>query len=134
MKLIIAYIKQERFREVKKELMDQDIFRMSVSRARGCGEQKGFKEVLRATTMEVTLLPKIRIEIAVNDDFVQPTIDAIIRGAKTNEVGDGKIFILPLENCIRIRTGESGPDAIGGISKHISEKRKKEIELKRAGR
>ena len=128
MKLIIAYVKPERFREVKKELYKADVLRMSVSRARGCGEQKGFTEVFRATIQEVNLMPKIRIEIAVNEDFVQPTIDAIIRGARTKELGDGKIFVLPLEECIRIRTGAKGPDAIGGLSKHISEKRKKEIE------
>ena len=97
-------------------------------RTRGCGEQGGFTEVLRATTDEVTLMPKIRIEIAVNDDFVEPTINAIIKGARTNELGDGKIFVLPLSDCIRIRTGIRGPDAIGGISKFISEKRKKELQ------
>jgi nitrogen regulatory protein P-II 1 len=63
--------------------------------------------------MEVNLLKKVRIEIAVNDNFVQPTVDAIIRGARTGEIGDGKIFILPIEECIRIRTGETGSAAIG---------------------
>ncbi|HLC96248.1 MAG TPA: P-II family nitrogen regulator [Candidatus Nanoarchaeia archaeon] len=128
MKLIIAYVKPERFREVKKELFKSDISRMSVSRVRGCGEQKGFIEVLRATTDEVTLMPKIRVEIAVNEDFVEPTINAIIKGARTKELGDGKIFVLPLSECIRIRTGIRGPDAIGGMSQFISEKRKKELQ------
>ncbi len=128
MKLIIAYVKPERFKEVKKELTKAEIYRMSVSRVRGCAEQKGFTEILRATTQEVNLLPKIRLEIAVNDDFVKPTIEAIIRGAKTGTIGDGKIFALPLEDCVRIRTGERGPDAIGGLSKHISAKRRMEIE------
>jgi nitrogen regulatory protein P-II 1 len=63
--------------------------------------------------VEVNLLKKIRLEIAVNDDFVQPTIDAIVKGARTGNIGDGKIFVLPLERCIRIRTGEEGNDAIG---------------------
>jgi nitrogen regulatory protein P-II 1 len=130
MKLIIAYVKPERFKEVKKELSKADVFRMSVSKARGCGEQKGFIEVLRATTHEVNLLPKIRIEIAVNDDFVEKTVDAIIRGAKTDTLGDGKIFLLPLEDCIRIRTGERGPDAIGGFSRYLSDKRRKELQAK----
>ena len=130
MKLIIAYVKPERFKEVKKELYKSEVFRMSVSKSRGCGEQKGFTEILRATTQEVNLLPKIRIEIVVNDDFVEKTIDAIIRGAKTDTMGDGKIFVIPLEECIRIRTGERGPDAIGGISKYLSEKKRKEIEAK----
>ena len=128
MKLIIAYVKEERFREVKRELYKADVLRMSVSRVRGCGEQKGFTEVFRATVQEVTLIPKIKIEIAVNDDFVEPTIEAIVKGARTNELGDGKIFVLPMDDCIRIRTGTRGPDAIGGLSKFVSKKRKEEIE------
>ena len=131
MKLIIAYVKPERFKEVKKELYKAEVFRMSVSKVRGCGEQKGFIEILRATTQEVNLLPKIRIELAVNDDFVEKTIDAIIRGARTETMGDGKIFVLPLEDCIRIRTGERGSDAIGGVSKYLSDKKKKEIEARK---
>jgi len=127
MKLIIAYVKQERFKEVKKELYKAEVFRMSVSKARGCGEQGGFTEILRSTTQEVNLLPKIRVEIAVNDDFVDPTVEAIVRGAKTDSMGDWKIFIMPLEECIRIRTGEKGPDAIGGWSEYVSEKKKKDI-------
>ena len=113
MKLIIAYVKPERFKEVKKELYKAEVFKMSVTNSRGCGQQKGFTEIFRATTQEVNLLPKIRIEIAVNDDFVEPTIQAITAGAKTGEIGDGKIFVLPLEDCIRIRTGETGKKAIG---------------------
>lgn len=117
MKLIIAYVKPERFKEVKKELFNADVLRMSVSKSRGCGKQGGFVEIFRATKAEINLLPKIRIEIAVNDSFVGRTIDAIIKGARTGEVGDGKIFVLPLEDCIRIRTGERGIEAIGGSSK-----------------
>jgi nitrogen regulatory protein P-II 2 len=113
MKLIIAYVKPERFKLVKKELYKAEVFKMSVTQARGCGTQKGFVEVLRGTVEEVNLLQKMRIEIAVNDNFVQPTIEAIVRGAKTGSVGDGKIFVLPLEQCIRIRTGERGNEAIG---------------------
>ncbi len=127
MKLIIAYVKPERFKEVKKELYKAEVYRMSVTRIRGCGEQKGFTEIFRAVSNEVNLLPKIRIEIAVNEDFVEPTIEAIIRGARTDYMGDGKIFVLPLEECVRIRTGERGPDAIGGISKHVSDKKRGEI-------
>jgi nitrogen regulatory protein P-II 1 len=131
MKLIIAYVKPERFKEVKRELYKAEVYRMSVSKSRGCGEQKGFTEILRATTQEVNLLPKIRIEIAVNDDFIKPTIEAITRGARTDSMGDGKIFVIPMEECVRIRTGESGPDAIGGFSVHVSEKKKRELEEKR---
>jgi nitrogen regulatory protein P-II 2 len=113
MKLIIAYIKPERFKEVKKMLYKAEVFKMSVTNARGCGQQKGFTEVFRTTSDEVNLLPKVRIEIAVNEDFVEPTIEAIIKGAKTGEVGDGKIFVVSLAECVRIRTGERGGQAIG---------------------
>lgn len=113
MKQIVAYIKPERFKEVKKELYKAEVFKMSVSNARGCGQQKGFTEVFRTTSEEVNLLPKVRIEIAVNEDFVEPTIEAIIKGARTGEIGDGKIFVFPLSECIRIRTGERGGKAIG---------------------
>jgi len=81
--------------------------------ALGCGQQKGYHETYRGVDIEVNLLKKVRLEIAVNEAFVQPTIDAIIRGARTGEIGDGKIFVLPLERCVRIRSGEEGNDAIG---------------------
>lgn len=123
MRLVIAYVKPERLKAVKKELYKSEVYRVSVSKARGCGQQKGFTEIFRGTSQEVNLLPKIRLEIAVNEDFVETTIDAIIKGAKTGEIGDGKIFVLPLEDCIRIRTGEKGPDAIGGYSKYATKQR-----------
>jgi nitrogen regulatory protein P-II 2 len=113
MKLVIAYIKPERFKEVKKELYKAEVFKMSVTNARGCGQQKGFTEVFRTSGEEVNLLPKVRIEIAVNEGFVEPTIDAIVKGARTGDVGDGKIFVIPLHECVRIRTGERGQEAIG---------------------
>ena len=86
---------------------------MSVTNALGCGQQKGYHETCRGVDREVNLLKKVRLEITVNEDFVQPTIDAIIKGARTGNIGDGKIFVLPLERCIRIRTGEEGQDAVG---------------------
>ncbi|MFH1403894.1 MAG: P-II family nitrogen regulator [Candidatus Altiarchaeota archaeon] len=113
MKLVIAYIKPERFKEVKKELYKAEVYKMSVSKIRGCGRQKGFTEVFRGSSQEVNLLPKIRLEIAVNEDFVEPTIEAIMKGARTDEVGDGKIFVLTLAEAVRIRTGERGGRAIG---------------------
>ncbi|VVB51159.1 putative nitrogen regulatory PII-like protein [uncultured archaeon] len=113
MKLIIAYVKPERFKEVKKELYKAEVYKMSVSKVRGCGSQKGFIEVFRTAGEEVNLLPKIRLEIAVNEDFVEPTIEAIMKGARTGEVGDGKIFVIALTECVRIRTGERGGTAIG---------------------
>ncbi len=113
MKLIIAYVQPERLNAVKKSLYDREIFKMSVTNALGCGQQKGYHESYRGVDIEVNLLKKVRIEIAVNDDYVQPTIDGIIEGARTGNIGDGKIFVLDLPACIRIRTGETGGAAIG---------------------
>ena len=113
MKLIIAYIQPHKLNEVKQELYKSEIYKISVTNAMGCGQQKGYSEIYRGVDIEVNLLKKVRIEIGVNDAFAQPTIDAIIKGAQTGEIGDGKIFVLPLEECIRIRTGESGSEAIG---------------------
>ncbi|HOJ99019.1 MAG TPA: P-II family nitrogen regulator [Termitinemataceae bacterium] len=113
MKLIIAYIQPHKLNEVKQELYKAEVYKMSVTNAMGCGQQKGYHESYRGVDIEVNLLKKVRIEIAVNDNFVKPTVEAIIKGARTGEIGDGKIFILPLEECIRIRTGETGSSAIG---------------------
>lgn len=113
MKLIIAYIQPEKLNAVKQALYDREIFKISVTNALGCGQQKGYHESYRGADLEVNLLKKVRIEIAVNDGFVQPTIDAIIAGARTGRIGDGKIFVMNLDDCIRIRTGEKGGDAIG---------------------
>ncbi len=113
MKLIIAYIQPHKLNDVKEELYKSEVFKMSVTNSVGCGQQKGYHETYRGVDIEVNLLKKNRLEIAVNDAFVQPTIDAIARGARTGEIGDGKIFVLPLEKVVRIRTGESGNDAIG---------------------
>lgn len=113
MKLIIAYIQPERLNAVKQSLYASEIFKMSVTNALGCGQQKGYHESYRGVDIEVNLLKKIRIEVAVNDEFVKPTIDAIIDGARTGKIGDGKIFVMTLDECIRIRTGETGKEAIG---------------------
>ncbi len=113
MKLIIAYIQPHRLNAVKQALYDSKVIKMSVTNALGCGEEEGYKEDYRGVGFEVDLLKKIRLEIAVNNDYVQATINAIIDGAKTGKVGDGKIFIVDLAECIRIRTGEKGNDAIG---------------------
>ena len=113
MKLIVAYIQPERLNDVKQALYAAEVFKMSVTNALGCGQQKGYHETYRGVDIEVNLLKKIRLEIAINEEFVQPTIDAIIAGARTGTIGDGKIFVLDLPRCIRIRTGEEGRDAIG---------------------
>ena len=113
MKLLIAYIQPEALNEVKQALYDAQIFKMSVTNAMGCGQQKGYHETYRGADIEVNLLKKVRIEIAVNDEFVEATTDAIIKGARSGNIGDGKIFILDLPECIRIRTGEKGKEAVG---------------------
>lgn len=113
MKLIIAYIQPEKLNDVKQMLFEKKISKLSVTNALGCGQQQGYQEHYRGTVVEINLLKKVRIEIAVNDEFVEPTIDAITTAARSGEIGDGKIFILPLENCVRIRTGETGIAAIG---------------------
>jgi nitrogen regulatory protein P-II 1 len=99
--------------DVKQELYKAEVYKISVTNAMGCGQQMGYHESYRGVDIEVNLLKKVRIEIGVNDNFVKPTVDAIIKGARTGEIGDGKIFIIPLEECIRIRTGETGSVAIG---------------------
>jgi nitrogen regulatory protein P-II 2 len=113
MKLIIAYIQPHKLNDVKQELYKAQVFKMSVTNALGCGQQMGYHESYRGVDEEVNLLKKVRLEIAVNDKFVKPTIDAIIKGARTDTIGDGKIFVVQLEDCIRIRTGDVGTEAIG---------------------
>jgi nitrogen regulatory protein P-II 2 len=113
MKLIIALIQPHKLDDVKKALFDADIHKMTVSTASGCGQQRGYSETYRGIVTEVNLLKKIRLEIAVTDSYVKAATDAIISGAKTGNIGDGKIFITELTECIRIRTGETGNDAVG---------------------
>ena len=113
MKLIIAYIQPERLNDVKQALYAAEVYKVSVTNALGCGQQKGYHETYRGVDVELNLLKKVRLEIAVNKDFVKPTVDAIVEGARTGNIGDGKIFVLDLPECIRIRTGETGSVAIG---------------------
>ena len=113
MKLIVAYIQPDKLNDVKQALYAAQVYRLSVTNALGCGQQKGYHETYRGVDIEVNLLKKVRLEIAVNEDFVKPTVDAIIQGARNGSIGDGKIFILDLPECIRIRTGETGSPAIG---------------------
>ncbi|GAK49270.1 nitrogen regulatory protein P-II [Candidatus Moduliflexus flocculans] len=113
MKLIIALIQPEKLPDVKTSLYNAEVYKMTVTNAIGCGQQRGYTEMYRGVGEEINLLKKVRLEIAVNEDFVQKTIDAIIKGARTGNIGDGKIFVLDLPECIRIRTGERGKDAIG---------------------
>ena len=115
MKLIIAIIQPSKLEAVKESLSQVEVFRLTVTEVQGFGRQKGYTEVYRGTETTVNLLSKIELQIAVNDDFVEPTVEAIIQAGRTGpegKIGDGKIFILPLDECIRIRTGERGPEAI----------------------
>lgn len=113
MKLIIAIIQPDRLEAVKQELYKEDVNLITVSEVLGHGRQMGVAEVYRGTKEMGNLLRKIRLEIAVNEDFVEKTIGAILKGAHTGEAGDGKIFILDLAECVRIRTAERGHSAIG---------------------
>jgi len=113
MKLVIAMIQPHKLPDVKQALFNVDIHKMTVSNVLGCGQQKGYTETYRGVIHEVNLLKKVRLEIAVNEEFVSATINAIVQGAKTGNIGDGKIFVLDLAECIRIRTNDKGKKAIG---------------------
>ena len=113
MKLVIAIIQPHKLEDVLQELDKEEIHLRTVSNVLGCGRQKGITEVYRGRKETGNLLKKVRLEIAVNDNFVQQTISAIMRGAKTGKIGDGKIFVTDMTECIRIRTGEKGSEAIG---------------------
>ena len=115
MKLIIAIIQPNKLEEVKAALTEVEVVRLTVMDCQGFGRQKGQTEVYRGHEFSVNLLRKVQLQIAVNEDFVEPTVDAILKAGRSGErgeIGDGKIFVLPLDDCIRIRTGERGPDAI----------------------
>ncbi len=113
MKYIIAVIKPHRLENVKEELAKEGVHLMTVVDALGCGRQQGITEVYRGVKEVGNLLRKVKIEVGVTEDYLDKTIDAIVRGAKEELVGDGKIFVFNMENCIRIRTGEQGQVAIG---------------------
>ena len=112
MKKIEAVIKPFKLDEVKSALSQVGVQGLTVSEVRGFGRQKGHKEQYRGAEYTVDLVPKIKIEVVLADASVQAAVDAIIRAAKTGEIGDGKIFVLPLESAVRIRTGEKGDQAI----------------------
>lgn len=113
MKYIVAIIQPDRLDAVLERLEEKEIHLVTVTPVLGRGRQKGIAAVYRSHKEAGSLLKKIKLEIAVNEAFVQPTLDAITQTARTGNIGDGKIFILDLERCIRIRTGESGNEAIG---------------------
>ncbi len=113
MKMVIAIIQPYRLEEVKQALYAAEVNLMTVSEVLGHGRQGGQHEIYRGNKETGNLLRKIRLEIAVNEAFVEPTIQAILAGARTGELGDGKIFVYDLAETVRIRTGERGPEAIG---------------------
>jgi nitrogen regulatory protein P-II 1 len=113
MKYIIAIVQPDRLDEILERLTEKEIHLVTVTTVMGRGRQKGMATVYRSHKEAGSLLRKVKLEIAVNDAFVPATVDAIQRGGRTGEVGDGKIFVLELKECIRIRTGETGGVAIG---------------------
>lgn len=115
MKLILAIIQPSKLEAVKEALNSVEVFRLTMIDVQGVGRQKGHAETYRGHELTVNMMRKVQLQIAVNEDFVEPTVNAVINAARTGEegrIGDGKIFILPLEECVRIRTGERGPEAI----------------------
>ena len=112
MKLIIAIIKPFKLEEVKAALSEVGIEGMTVTEVKGFGRQKGHTEIYRGSEYTVDFLPKVKIEVAVIDELVGKTVDAITKAAKTGKIGDGKIFVLPIEDAIRIRTDERGESAV----------------------
>lgn len=113
MKLIVAIIQPDKLNEVLDSLEAADVHLLTVSSVLGRGRQKGVAEVYRGHKEVGTLLKKVRLDIAVTEAYVQKTIDAIMKGAKTGKIGDGKIFVLDLKDCVRISSGEKGDVAIG---------------------
>ena len=112
MKKIEAIIKPFRLDDVKDALNQLGISGMTISEVKGFGRQRGHKEIYRGTEYQVDFVPKVKIDLVVPDDLTDKVVAAIQEKANSNKVGDGKIFILPMDNAVRIRTGESGPDAI----------------------
>ena len=112
MKVVVAVIKPFKLDDVKEALEDLGVQGMTVTDARGFGRQKGHTEVYRGAEYQIDFVPKIRIEIAVHDDRVNEIVKAIVSSAKTDSIGDGKVWVMPAEEVVRIRTGEKGTDAL----------------------
>ena len=112
MKKIEAIIKPFKLDEVKEALIESDITGITVTEIKGHGRQHGHTELYRGAEYVVDFLPKVKLEIFVNDEFVEKTVEIILNNAKTGKIGDGKIFIMPVDEAIRIRTGERGNDAV----------------------
>ncbi len=116
MKLVVAIVRPERLPRVLEALFRAEVRGLTISRVQGHGGETERVETYRGTTVKMELSEKVRLEIGVSDHFVDPTIQAIVEGARTGEVGDGKIFVLPVESVVRIRTGERDQDAVTPVS------------------
>lgn len=112
MKMVVAVIKHYKLEDVRSALSEVGVKGVTIIEVKGFGKQKGHTEVYRGATVEVKFLPKIKIEVAVEDTMVETAIDAIIKAARTGEIGDGKIFVYDLQEVVRIRTGERGEEAL----------------------
>ena len=117
MKLVIAIVRPEKTNDVLEALYRAEVRGVSISRVQGHGGELDRVETYRGTRVQMGLEDKVRYEIAVSDDFVEPTINALVEGARTGDVGDGKIFVLPLERAVRIRTGETDHGAVTPVRK-----------------
>ncbi len=112
MKLIIAIVKPHKLDDVKEALQELGLAGLTISEARGYGRQRGHTEVYRGAEYKVDFVPKVRVEVLVDDADVRRVVDKIVETARTGKIGDGKVWVLPVEEVVRIRTGESGPDAV----------------------
>jgi len=111
-KLITAIVKPFKVEDVKEALKDVGVVGMTVSEAQGFGRQGGHTEVYRGAEYTVDFVPKVRIEILVEDELAQEVIEALVKAARTGQIGDGKVWAMPVEDVVRVRTGERGPDAL----------------------
>ena len=112
MKMVVAYIRHEAFEPIREELLEKGFPSLTITEVKGSGRQKGITERYRGSSIAIHLRPKLKVECVVEDADAQVIVDAILKHARTGEVGDGKIFLLPVEDAIRIRTGESGEDVL----------------------
>jgi nitrogen regulatory protein P-II 1 len=112
MKMVVAIIRHERLQEVQDVLDECGVSGLTVTEAQGCGAQRGYSEHYRGTTVNISLLPRLKIEAVVQDEIVGQVVEEVVGAAHTGEVGDGKVFVLPVEQATRIRTGESGEEVV----------------------
>jgi nitrogen regulatory protein PII len=112
MKMIVAYIRHEAFEPIRQDLLEAGFPSLSITEVKGSGRQKGLTEHYRGSSIAIHLRPKLKIEIVIDDDAKSLVVDTILRHARTGSVGDGKIFVMPVEEAIRIRTGEDGEEVL----------------------